>query len=46
MDDNVSFFKSNPRLAILVISLEKMNTDRKELIFGKANDFINTKTIK
>ena len=46
MDDNVSFFKSNPRLAILVKSLERMNTDRKELIFGKANDFINTKTIK
>ena len=46
MNDNVSFFKSNPRLAILVKSLERMNTDRKELIFGKANDFINTKTIK
>ena len=45
MNDNVSFFKSNPRLAILVKSLEKMNTDRKERIFGKANDFINTKTI-
>ena len=46
MNDNVSFFKSNPRLAILVKSLERMNTDRKELIFGKANDFIITKTIK
>ena len=46
MEDNLSFFKSNPRLAILVKSLERMNRERKELIFNKAIDFINTKTIK
>ena len=46
MNDNVSFFKSNPRLAILVKSLERMKNERKELIFGKAIDFINNKTIK
>ena len=46
MSDNISFFKSNPRLAILVKSLERMNVDRKELIFTKAIDFINTKTTK
>jgi deoxyribodipyrimidine photolyase-related protein len=46
MNDNVSFFKSNPRLAILVKSLERMKNERKELIFGKAIDFINSKTIK
>ena len=46
MSDNVSFFKSNPRLAILVKSLERMKNERKELIFQKAINFINNKTIK
>ena len=46
MSENISFFKSNPRLAILVKSLERMNIDRKELIFAKAIDFINTRTTK
>ncbi len=46
MSENISFFKSNPRLAILVKSLERMNIDRKELIFSKAIDFINTRTTK
>ena len=46
MSENISFFQSNPRLAILVKSLERMNIDRKELIFAKAINFINTKTTK
>ena len=46
MNDNISFFKSNPRLAILVKSLERMNSNRKEIIFDKANNFINNKTAK
>ena len=46
MSENISFFQSNPRLAILVKSLERMNIDRKELIFAKAIDFINTRTTK
>ncbi len=46
MSENISFFQSNPRLAILVKSLERMNIDRKELIFAKAIDFINTRTSK
>jgi len=45
MNDNISFFKSNPRLAILVKSLERMNEDRKKMIFEKANDFIEKKTL-
>ena len=45
MSDNISFFKSNPRLAILVKSLERMNEDRKQSIFEKANDFIEKKTL-
>ena len=46
MSDNISFFKSNPRLAILVKSLERINNNRKEIIFDKANNFINNKTAK
>ncbi len=45
MSDNISFFKSNPRLAILVKSLERMNEDRKKNIFEKANHFIEKKTL-
>ena len=46
MSDNISFFKSNPRLAILVKSLERMNKDRKDMIFKKALNFIESKTKK
>ena len=45
MSDNISFFKSNPRLAILVKSLERMNENRKKMIFEKANHFIDKKTL-
>ncbi len=45
MNDNINFFKSNPRLAILVKSLERMSKDRKQMIFEKANDFIKRKTL-
>ncbi len=45
MSDNISFFKSNPRLAILVKSLERMNENRKKMIFEKANHFIEKKTL-
>ena len=44
MSDNISFFKSNPRLSILVKSLDRMNNERKELIFKKGIEFINNKT--
>ena len=46
MSDNISFFKSNPRLAILVKSLERMNKERKDMIFKKALNFIERKTKK
>ena len=45
MSDNIAFFKSNPRLAILVKSLERMNENRKQIIFEKGNDFIEKKTL-
>ena len=46
MSDNISHFKSNPRLSILVGSLERMNIDRKTLIFDKASNFITNMTKK
>jgi len=44
MSDNLSFFKSNHRLSILVRSLDKMNKDKKDIIFEKATEFIESKT--
>ena len=44
MSDNLSFFKSNHRLSILVRSLDKMNKVKKDIIFDKATEFIESKT--
>ena len=44
MSDNLSFFKSNHRLSILVRSLDKMNKVKKDMIFEKATEFIESKT--
>jgi len=44
MSDNLSFFKSNHRLSILVRSLDKMNKVKKDTIFQKATKFIESKT--
>ena len=46
MRDDIAHFKSNPRLSILVGSLERMNIDRKRLIFDKASNFITNMTKK
>ncbi|MDG2187823.1 MAG: cryptochrome/photolyase family protein [Hyphomicrobiales bacterium] len=40
IDKNRQYFKSNPRLSIMVGSLDRMNADRKSLIFSKAEAFI------
>ena len=45
MSDNLSFFKSNHRLSILARSLDKMNKVKKDMIFEKATEFIESKTI-
>ena len=45
INDNISFFKTNPRLSILIKSLERMNPERKSFIFEKANHFIKNKTL-
>ena len=44
IEDNIAFFKKNPRLSILTRSIEKMDNDRKKLIFEAAKTFINKKT--
>ena len=44
MSDNLSFFKNNHRLSIMVRSLEKMNEAKKDRIFQKATEFIENKT--
>ena len=45
VDKNIDFFKSNPRLAVMTRSLEKMNKERKKTIFKKAEKFIEENTI-
>ena len=45
VNKNLKFFASNPRLAVMTKSLEKMDSGRKRLIFKKANEFIEKNTI-
>ena len=45
INDNIDFFKSNPRLSIMKNALSKIKAERKKVIFSKANNFIKTKTI-
>ena len=44
-EDNLDFYKTNPRLSILTKNLEKMDIDRKKDIFQKAEKFIAKNTI-
>ena len=44
IEDNINFFKKNPRLALMPKALEKLNKDRKKMIFEKANEFIERNT--
>ena len=44
MEDNIDFFRSNPRLSIIPRSLDKMNPERKKKIFKEANNFFETLT--
>ena len=40
IEKNRDFFASNPRLGLMVRSLEKMNKDRKDAIYKAAHEFI------
>ena len=44
IEKNRDFFASNPRLGLMVRSLEKMNKDRKDIIFKAAQEFIDKHT--
>ncbi len=44
IEKNREFFASNPRLSLMVRSLDKMNKDRKDTIFRSAKEFIETHT--
>ena len=45
VEKNINFFKTNPRLAVMTRSLEKMNKERKKDIFKKAEIFIKENTL-
>ena len=44
IDNNKSFFSKNPRLNMMVRTLERMNVERKKIIFEKADEFIQNVT--
>ena len=42
--NNLDFFKSNPRLSLMVNALQKIDSQRKSIIFSKAELFIENNT--
>ena len=42
--NNLDYFKTNPRLAVMPRALERLKPERTELIFSAANKFIKEKT--
>jgi len=42
--NNLGYFKTNPRLAVMPRALERLKPERTELIFSAANKFIEEKT--
>ena len=44
-EKNRKFYENNPRLALLTRSLDRLNPERKNHIFKKAEDFIKQNTI-
>ena len=44
IENNREFFATNPRLALMPQSLDRMNEDRKIKIFSAAEEFINKNT--
>ena len=46
IDDHRQFFSSNPRLSLVVRSLDKIKSERKEKIYKSANKFIEQHTVQ
>ena len=44
-EKNRKFYESNPRLSMLLRNLDKMDKERKENIFSKAEEFISANTL-
>ena len=44
IEKNINFFKSNHRLSLMPKALDRLSIERKEIIFGKAEEFIRTHT--
>lgn len=44
ISNNKFFFSKNPRLNMMVRTLERMNVERKKIIFEKADEFIENVT--
>jgi deoxyribodipyrimidine photolyase-related protein len=45
IEKNINFFKTNPRLSLMVNALNKINPERKKLISARAIEFIEKNTI-
>ena len=45
ISDNRSFFEKNPRLSIIPRFLDKMDSEKKNLLFKDAENFILAKTL-
>jgi deoxyribodipyrimidine photolyase-related protein len=43
--NNLEYFKTNPRLAVMPRALERLKVERKELIFKASENFLKEKTI-
>ena len=45
IEKNINFFKTNPRLSLMVNALNKINPERKKFITKKAQEFISNNTV-
>ena len=45
INDNQKFFSSNPRLGLMLNSLNKMKSERRDYLFSLANSFISKNTV-
>ena len=44
IEKNINFFKTNPRLSLMVNALNKIAPERKKLITEKAQEFLSKNT--
>ena len=44
INNNIKFFETNPRLSLMTRALEKIDRERKKMIFEKAENFIKNNT--